>query len=67
LATFFFTTLKPWIGNKAWLFYCWAGIIIYAQVYVGVHYPLDVISGGILGTFIGGLTSLAFNKQYKLA
>jgi len=33
--------------------YLWAGLISYAQVYVGVHYPLDVLSGALLGLVIG--------------
>jgi len=35
------------------LFIIWAVIISYAQVYVGVHYPIDVMVGGILGSIIG--------------
>ena len=31
----------------------WAGIISFAQVYVGVHFPLDVIAGAALGILIG--------------
>jgi undecaprenyl-diphosphatase len=31
----------------------WAGMIALAQVYVGVHYPTDVIAGAILGIGIG--------------
>ncbi len=27
----------------------WASLIAYAQIYVGVHYPLDVFSGAIVG------------------
>ncbi len=33
--------------------YFWAGMIAYAQVYVGVHYPLDVLAGSLLGLLIG--------------
>ncbi len=36
-------------------FVLWAIIISFAQVYVGVHYPLDVTAGMILGVFIGML------------
>lgn len=47
IATFVFFSLpaysRKWL---AWLF-GWAALIAYAQVYVGVHYPLDVF-GGIL-------------------
>ncbi len=38
----------------------WAGTIAYAQVYVGVHYPSDVIVGAMVGALIGG-------GMYKLA
>jgi undecaprenyl-diphosphatase len=31
----------------------WAGIICYSRVYLGVHYPGDVLCGAILGSFIG--------------
>lgn len=33
--------------------FAWALVISYAQVYVGVHYPLDVFVGGLLGTLLG--------------
>jgi membrane-associated phospholipid phosphatase len=36
-----------------WPLMLWAGSIAYAQVYVGVHYPLDVIMGGLLGALVG--------------
>lgn len=32
--------------------FLWAGLIAYGQVYVGVHYPLDVLMGAILGCLI---------------
>jgi undecaprenyl-diphosphatase len=31
----------------------WAGAICYSRVYLGVHYPGDVLCGAILGSFIG--------------
>jgi undecaprenyl-diphosphatase len=35
----------------------WATLISFAQVYVGVHYPIDVLCGGLLGALIGYLIS----------
>ncbi|WP_306550541.1 phosphatase PAP2 family protein [Daejeonella sp.] len=31
----------------------WAASISFAQVYVGVHYPVDILAGAILGGIIG--------------
>ena len=33
----------------------WASTIAFAQVYVGVHFPLDVICGAIIGATIGAV------------
>lgn len=32
---------------------CWAAVIGYSRIYLGVHYPGDVICGSLLGAFIG--------------
>jgi membrane-associated phospholipid phosphatase len=67
LAAFFYFTLRNYIGKWAGLFFVWSILIIYAQVYVGVHYPLDVISGGLIGFVLGYLSARSFNKHYGLA
>lgn len=66
MAAFFFFTLKTYIGKTAWLFYCWAAIICFAQVYIAVHYPLDVVCGGIIGFVFGYLSARSFNRRYFL-
>ena len=40
----------------------WAGSICFAQVYVGVHYPIDVICGALYGTLIGWFFSKLFQR-----
>jgi len=52
-AMFFFLTLRPVMGKWAGVFFGWAFIIAYTQVYVGVHYPFDVFCGALLGCGIG--------------
>ncbi len=49
----------PWIALWATL---WAGIICFAQVYVGVHYPIDVLGGALYGILIGSLFAFLFKK-----
>jgi len=36
-----------------WALFLWAASIAYGQVYVGMHYPVDVLFGALLGTAIG--------------
>jgi len=38
----------------------WAGLISFAQVYVGVHYPIDITCGALYGSFVGWLISRLF-------
>jgi undecaprenyl-diphosphatase len=45
----------------------WALLVAYAQVYVGVHYPLDVFCGALLGSTIGIGAAHWYNKNYDLA
>lgn len=34
------------------ILYGWAGVISFAQIYVGIHHPLDVIGGCVLGILL---------------
>jgi undecaprenyl-diphosphatase len=41
----------------------WAFAIAFSQVYVGVHYPFDVICGAALGLLLGNVGFLILNKN----
>ena len=45
----------------------WAASISFAQVYVGVHYPVDILAGAMLGGMIGFMmgTILLASKTFK--
>lgn len=62
MATFLYFTLGRL--NKWWgLAYLWAFSIAYSQIYVGVHYPIDVLCGSLLGCAIGYSASWIFNNK----
>lgn len=46
----------PWV----WLFYLWPLIFSFSRIYVGVHYPVDIITGAVVGVF----SALLFYKAY---
>ena len=37
------------------LFFTWATVVSYSRIYIGVHYPADIIGGAILGIVIAWL------------
>ncbi len=63
IAMFIFMTMQQVWGKFTLLFFIWAAMISYAQVYVGVHYPLDVTGGMILGCTIGWINGQIFIKK----
>jgi membrane-associated phospholipid phosphatase len=54
---------NPWFLRIGLL---WAGIISFAQVYVGVHFPVDIFSGMLLGCGIGLFLNFVLAK-FKLS
>jgi undecaprenyl-diphosphatase len=43
------TILAYWFPRYRILFYIVAGLIAWTRIYLGLHYPTDVIVGGLLG------------------
>lgn len=67
MATYFYFTSRHLIHGWAWIGYIWAVLISFAQVYVGIHYPLDVICGALLGLCFGLFIGMFFNKRFGFA
>ena len=64
LAMLVFMTLQPLFKKYTFLFFIWAALIGYAQIYVGVHYPLDVLVGTCIGLLVGyGMSKLYFKIE----
>lgn len=66
IAGFVYTTFKTM--SRYWSFiFLWAALVCYAQVYVGVHFPLDVIAGALLGLLIGYISAKLYNSHMGLS
>lgn len=67
MATFFYLTLKQRFKRWPLLFFVWALLVCYAQMYIGVHYPLDIIGGSAIGLLIGYSSAKFYNSRFGLA
>lgn len=47
------------------LFFIWPLLFAYSRIYIGVHFPLDVICGSLLGALIGYLFYLLSLKVFE--
>ncbi|MBT8299026.1 MAG: phosphatase PAP2 family protein, partial [Maribacter sp.] len=64
-SSFSITTLMVlFLRKKAkwcWFFYIWPLLFALSRIYVGVHYPIDILVGAIVGL----LSAIAFYYLYK--
>lgn len=68
LAAFIWLLFKDsWPGT--WLIFFWALIVSYSRIYLGVHYPLDIVTGALVGLLIAWvvfrLLDYWFRKRYQ--
>ena len=62
LAVVLFATAGRWWRRWRWLLIGWAFLVAYAQVYVGVHFPVDALAGALLGTALALLAAIPINR-----
>ena len=55
VAVFAGLILKPYYKNLIFILLFWSAIVAYSRIYVGVHYPLDLLSGMTFGAVAGFL------------
>lgn len=60
MATFVSYILKPYYKIFKYILFVWAAIISYSRVYLGVHFPGDILGGALLGIFIGYFVTLVY-------
>jgi undecaprenyl-diphosphatase len=55
IASYMFLVFRGKIRAMGWLF-LWAGVISYTRIYLGVHYPADILVGALVGIACGWIT-----------
>jgi undecaprenyl-diphosphatase len=45
--------LRPYFKNLIFILLVWSAVVAYSRIYVGVHYPLDIICGMSFGALSG--------------
>lgn len=55
IALFIGYLLTPVARNSKKYLLVWAAVVAYSRVYLGVHYPSDIIVGSLMGIFFGWL------------
>ncbi|MGK0386597.1 MAG: undecaprenyl-diphosphatase [Patiriisocius sp.] len=65
-AVFIGLLLKPYYQTLPFLLLLWAAVVAYSRIYLGVHYPLDIITGMFFGAWIGlGIYTLNQWAQHR--
>ncbi len=59
------TLLSFYYRQWSWIFLFYASVVSFSRVYVGVHYPSDVVGGAIVGTGCALLLIFLWQKVEK--
>jgi undecaprenyl-diphosphatase len=66
IATLFILWMRPLKTYWIIALICWATMIAYSRVYLGVHYPSDVLAGMVHGALAAILVHFIFRKALKI-
>ncbi|MBP5643107.1 MAG: phosphatase PAP2 family protein [Bacteroidales bacterium] len=53
LATYIWLIMRQFYKNIGWVMFPWATVVSYSRIYMGAHFPGDVICGAVLGILLG--------------
>jgi len=63
ISTFWFFSVRLLSGRNWYWLFLWTLLICYAQIYVGKHYPLDIMAGIFFGWLVGLLMAKLFERM----
>jgi undecaprenyl-diphosphatase len=63
IAVFIFLLFKRYWHGTA-LIFLWAAVVAFSRIMVGVHYPGDILIGGLVGSFFGWLCFNLLSRIY---
>lgn len=56
--------LFRWSKHTFWVF-LWAAVVSFSRIYLGVHYPFDVLVGAFYGLLVGIIVSKILLRSFK--
>ena len=65
LAAFLTLILPPRYLKFKLLLFLWAFLVSYSRIYMGVHFPADIVAGGLLGVLLGWLVSILYFRMER--
>lgn len=62
----FISAAFNWKKPHSFFLLSWAALVSFSQVYVGVHFPADVLAGAVLGAMLGIITGTILKTKFIL-
>ena len=62
LATYLSILLKNKLNWFPYVIFVWAVVVSYSRIYLGVHFPIDILMGAFVGLLLGGLFATLARK-----
>lgn len=62
LATYLGLLLKDKLKWFPYFIFIWAMVVAYSRIYLGVHFPMDILAGAVAGTVFGLMFFLLVKK-----